>query len=111
MGACLRHFVSQIAVQWFGKGFPFATLAVNVLGAFALGALYAVLQQGQWPELWRSALGIGFLGALTTFSTFSLDTVLLFQQGFWLKAGLNVLLNVICCLFAVWVAMQLFKAN
>jgi CrcB protein len=52
---------------------------------------------------------VGFLGALTTFSTFSLDTLLLIQQGEWLKGGLNVSLNVTCCLLAAWLGMQLIK--
>lgn len=109
-GACLRFFLSQLMLQWFGKGFPFGTLLVNVIGSFCLGLVYALIEQGQIEiVLWRTTIGIGFLGALTTFSTFSVDTLLLLQQGFWIKGVLNILLNLGCCLFAAWLGTQLVK--
>jgi CrcB protein len=109
-GACLRYFLSQLMLQWFGKGFPFGTLLVNIMGSFSLGFLYSLLEQGQLEAaLWRTTIGIGFLGALTTFSTFSVDTLMLFQQGLWFKAALNVTLNIVCCLFAAWLGTQLVK--
>jgi len=109
-GACLRYFLSQLMLQWFGKGFPFGTLLVNIVGSFFLGFLYSLLEHGQLEAaLWRTTIGIGFLGALTTFSTFSVDTLMLFQQGLWLKAALNVTLNILCCLFAAWLGTQLVK--
>jgi len=109
-GACLRFFLSQLVLQWFGKGFPFGTLLVNVIGSFFLGLIYSLIEQGQIEiVLWRTAIGIGFLGALTTFSTFSVDTLLLMQQGLWLKGILNIILNLSCCLLAAWLGMQLVK--
>ncbi|MFT6284182.1 MAG: CrcB protein [Arenicella sp.] len=109
-GACLRYFLSQLMLQWFGKGFPFGTLLVNIVGSFFLGFLYSLLEHGQLETaLWRTTIGIGFLGALTTFSTFSVDTLMLFQQGLWFKAALNVTLNILCCLFAAWLGTQLVK--
>ncbi|WP_339725085.1 fluoride efflux transporter CrcB [uncultured Paraglaciecola sp.] len=109
-GACLRYFLSQLMLQWFGKGFPFGTLLVNIVGSFFLGFLYSLLEHGQLEAaLWRTTIGIGFLGALTTFSTFSVDTLMLFQQGLWFKAAINVTLNVLCCLFAAWLGTQLVK--
>ncbi|MFT6778851.1 MAG: CrcB protein [Paraglaciecola sp.] len=109
-GACLRYFLSQLMLQWFGKGFPFGTLLVNVVGSFFLGFLYSLLEHGQLEAaLWRTTIGIGFLGALTTFSTFSVDTLMLFQQGLWFKAALNVTLNILCCLFAAWLGTQIVK--
>jgi CrcB protein len=109
-GACLRYFLSQLMLQWFGKGFPFGTLLVNIVGSFLLGFLYSLLEHGQLEAaLWRTTIGIGFLGALTTFSTFSVDTLMLFQQGLWFKAALNVTLNILCCLFAAWLGTQLVK--
>lgn len=109
-GACLRYFLSQLMLQWFGKGFPFGTLLVNVVGSFLLGFLYSLLEHGHIEAaLWKTTIGIGFLGALTTFSTFTVDTLMLLQQGLWLKAGLNIVLNVICCLIAAWLATQLVK--
>ena len=107
-GACLRFFISDTLLKLLGKGFPFATLTVNILGSFMLGFLYGLLEK----ELivvnpTKSLIGIGFLGALTTFSTFSMDTLLLLQQGHWLKATLNVFLNVIGCIFVAYLGMQL----
>ncbi|MFT2091136.1 MULTISPECIES: fluoride efflux transporter CrcB [Paraglaciecola] len=109
-GACLRYFLSQLMLQWFGKGFPFGTLLVNVVGSFLLGFLYSLFEHGHLETtLLRTTIGIGFLGALTTFSTFSVDTLVLFQQGLWLKAVLNIILNILCCLFAAWVGTQIVK--
>lgn len=102
-GACMRYFVSQLVFQWFGKGFPFGTLLVNVIGSFSLGFLYSLLEQGQMEAvLWRTTLGIGFLGAFTTFSTFSVDTLYLLQQGLWIKGIANIFLNMLGCLLAAW---------
>ena len=111
-GACLRFFVNQQALSLFGKGFPFGTLIVNITGSFLLGLIYALIEHEHIAlGPWRSLVAIGFLGALTTFSTFSVDTLVLMQQGYWLKAGMNVILNLGCCLFAAWLAMQLVQAN
>ncbi|WP_289028724.1 fluoride efflux transporter CrcB [uncultured Paraglaciecola sp.] len=109
-GACLRYFLTQLMFQWFGKGFPFGTLLVNIVGSFLLGFLYSLFEHGHLETtLLRTTIGIGFLGALTTFSTFSVDTIVLFQQGLWLKAALNITLNILCCLFAAWVGSQIVK--
>ena len=109
-GACARFFISQFVVNLLGKGFPFGTLAVNVLGSFCLGVFYALIEpiNGEVDNL-KGLLAIGLLGAFTTFSTFSFDTILLIQQGELLKAALNILLNVVICLIAVWSALILFK--
>lgn len=109
-GACLRYFLSQLMLQLFGKGFPFGTLLVNILGSFLLAFVYSLVEVEQLElHLGRTMLGIGFMGALTTFSTFSVDTILLFQQGDWIKGGLNIMLNITCCLFAAWLGTQLIK--
>lgn len=109
-GACLRFFLSQLMLQWFGKGFPFGTLLVNIIGSFSLGLVYSLIENGQIEiVLWRTTVGIGFLGALTTFSTFSVDTVVLMQQGYVLKGLLNIFLNLVCCLVAAWLGTQLVK--
>jgi fluoride exporter len=100
-GACLRYFISQILLNWLGKGFPFATLVVNISGSFIMGLLYGLIEQGTLEvSVHRTLIGIGFLGAFTTFSTFSLDTVLLYQQGDIFKATANIFLNVLLCLGA-----------
>ncbi|WP_199608687.1 fluoride efflux transporter CrcB [Flocculibacter collagenilyticus] len=107
VGASLRFFLSNLVLNWLGKGFPFGTLLVNILGSFVMGLIFSLIQHEIVTIVpWRTLLGIGFLGALTTFSTFSLDTLLLLQQGDWFKAGLNIVLNVVICIFVAWIGMQ-----
>lgn len=102
LGAVSRFQITNWFSVWFGTNFPYATLAVNVGGSLVMGLLMAALTQGSLiSPHWRPLIGIGFLGALTTFSTFSFDTLILFTQGEWLKAGLNIILNVALCLIAV----------
>ena len=110
LGAVIRYFVQSNAQVWFGKGFPFGTLAVNVLGSFLLGLFYALMQdQSNADTPLRAFFAIGLLGAFTTFSTFSVDTLMLLQQGEWLKGLTNILLNVTVCIIAAAVGINLFK--
>lgn len=110
IGACLRYFLTQESTKLLGKGFPFGTLAVNVVGSFAIGCLYAWMsQQEAISDNVRLFVGVGILGALTTFSTFSYDTFLLLQSGELIKAALNILVNVCLCLLGVWLAFLLVK--
>jgi fluoride exporter len=112
LGASMRYGLTGLMLSWFGKGFPYGTLCVNVLGSFLLGLLFSALEHGIVADLpWRSLISVGLLGAFTTFSTFSLDTLLLIQHGEWFKAIANVGLNVIVCVFAAWLGMQLLTAK
>ncbi len=107
IGAVFRYLISIFMIQVFGSSFPFGTLLVNVLGSFLMGVIYALGQMSHIsPEL-NALFGIGLLGALTTFSTFSNETLLLLQEGDWLKATLNVVLNLSLCLFMVYLGQQL----
>jgi len=107
-GASLRFFVYQLILNWGGKGFPFATLAVNISGSLIMGVLYGLIEQGIIEiSIYRTLIGVGFLGAFTTFSTFSLDTLLILQQGEYFKAMINILLNVSLCILAAGVGMFL----
>ena len=107
IGAVLRYLISIFMIQVFGSSFPFGTLLVNVIGSFFMGVIYALGQMSHIsPEL-KAFIGIGLLGALTTFSTFSNETLLLMQEGDWLKATLNVVLNLSLCLFMVYLGQQL----
>ncbi len=112
IGACLRFFISEMTLHWLGKGFPFGTLLVNLVGSFLLGVLYATIEQGVLDvSPWKTILGVGLLGAFTTFSTFSVDSVLLLQSGMYWKGILNIFMNVACCLLMAWLGMQLIKGN
>ena len=107
-GATFRYLIGIGIVSLFGKGFPFATLTVNVIGSLIMGYIFQLVQQGTISTTpWWPLIGVGFLGALTTFSSFSLDSLLLIQQGELLKALLNVVLNVVVCLLAVYLGTVL----
>ena len=107
-GASFRFYISQLILNWLGKGFPFATLAVNISGSLLMGALFGLIEQGVIEVgVYRTLIGIGFLGAFTTFSTFSLDTLLLIQQGDIFKATINILLNVGLCIIAAALGMYI----
>jgi CrcB protein len=110
LGACLRLFANVALTNVLGKSLPFATLSVNVLGSFGLGlALAWFSQQSDMSNDLKLMISVGFLGAFTTFSTFSIEVFWYLQEGDWLKAGLTILLNVCLCLAAVWCAMSLMK--
>lgn len=106
-GSVLRFLVSSGVYQWLGRGFPYGTLAVNLIGSFLIGFLTEVLilQRITFGAEYRAAILVGVLGGFTTFSTFSLETLLLIEQGNLPKAGLNVLISVCACLFATWLGL------
>ena len=109
-GACLRYFVTTSVDSLFGKHMPFGTLTVNVVGSFALALLYGFIERHDLSDSpYRALIGVGLLGAFTTFSTFSVETLTLLENGLWLKAAANVFLNVGACLVAGWLAIQLMK--
>lgn len=88
IGGALRHAVNTGCFRLFGSGFPWGTLAVNVIGSFTMGAVAAWLafRAGEgWSQPLRLFLTTGILGGFTTFSAFSLDAVLLWERG---EAGL-----------------------
>ena len=106
-GAVMRFFVSTGVYQWLGKGFPYGTLAVNVIGSFLIGLLTEalILQRVAISLEYRSAILIGLFGSFTTFSTFSLETLYLIEQGNHIKAALNVFISVCACILAVWLGL------
>lgn len=109
-GACLRYFLTTTIDSWFGKHIPFGTLTVNVLGSFGLALLYGFIERHDLADSpYRLLIGVGLFGAFTTFSTFSIETLTLLENGLWLKALVNVLLNVSACLVAGWMAVELMK--
>ncbi|MCF7484103.1 fluoride efflux transporter CrcB [Vibrio sp. J1-1] len=111
-GACSRYLISELCILLLGRGFPYGTLTVNVIGSFLMGLLIAAFESEMLAtDPWRQIIGLGFLGALTTFSTFSMDNVLLMQQGAFFKVGLNILLNVTLSISAAWIGFQLMMRN
>ena len=103
LGAVMR-FLSQATVyELIGKTFPYGTLFVNVTGSFLMGLLSIFLvEKFNLSAEWHLAILVGVLGSFTTFSTFSLETLVLFEQGDIYKAMTNILLSVVLCVAAVW---------
>lgn len=107
-GALLRFWVSNGVYALLGRGFPYGTLAVNVIGSLAMGLLYVFfLERMTVSAELRGAVLIGLLGSFTTFSTFSIETLNLLEQAEFMKAGLNMALSVFACLFAAWFGLML----
>ena len=106
IGALMRFWVSTGVYNLLGRGFPYGTLAVNVTGSLLMGFLYVVLLERMTtgPEI-RAALMVGLLGAFTTFSTFSMETLNLIEQAEIFKAGLNILISVVACIGAAWLGL------
>jgi CrcB protein len=102
LGAALRYVISSATAKYFGD-FPVGTLIVNILGGFLMGFM---MEAG--TDLWtvsanvRIFLTTGMLGGLTTFSTFSYETVSLLSDGEYLIGGMNAGLNLFSALFACW---------
>lgn len=111
IGALGRHFVSIGAASVFGLAFPCGTLLVNVIGSFLMGLLIAAM--AQWVTLseeMRGFLAVGFLGAFTTFSTFSLDAVSLYERGEIAQAGLYVGASVILSIAGLMAGLFIVRA-
>ena len=96
LGAMARYGVSVAALRWLPAGFPYGTLIANLAGCFLLGAVTELtLEEGLLAPEWRLIAGTGFLGAFTTFSTFSVETFRALETGEWGVAAVNVGVNVV----------------
>ena len=108
LGAVLRFGMSNAVYRILGREFPYGTLAVNVLGSLLMGFLFVMLvERLAISAEWRAALLVGLLGAFTTFSTFSFETLALFESGEPVKAMTNIALSVFLCLAATWLGLSL----
>jgi CrcB protein len=111
LGALARYGSVQAVTYLWGDRFPFGTLLVNVAGCLVMGLAAAALpdpHEKTTQVLWlRYGLMVGFLGAYTTFSAFSLDTLKLLQAGDSHWALLNIFVSVALCLIAVWSGLRL----
>lgn len=108
MGASSRYGVSKLIFFYFKSSLPIATLIVNVSGCLLIGLLLGSGLDGKDHPI-RIFFGIGFLGALTTFSSFGEETIVHARDGAWWIAGANILANLVVCLAAVVVGMVLGK--
>lgn len=106
IGAVLRYGASVSVYALLGRSFPYGTLFVNVSGSLLMGLLSVLMLErfNIGPE-WRAAVLVGVLGSFTTFSTFSIETLNLLEQGDWARAMSNIVLSVLVCLAAVWLGV------
>ncbi len=112
IGSIARYLLSSQTYSILGSYFPYGTLVVNVLGAFLIGIISMIITErfsGYAMEL-RGLLLIGFLGGFTTFSSFSLETMNLLENGQLSYALLNIVGSVVLCLIATWLGLMLGRA-
>jgi len=108
VGSNLRYWLTIWAVQMFGTYYPVGTFIVNISGSLMLGLLTGIGTESAFLSVeMRLLIGTGMLGALTTFSTFSVETLHLFESGRLVSAGANLLLNVIIGFSAAWAGLQM----
>lgn len=111
LGCLARYWVSGWVYAVAGRSFPYGTFVVNILGAFCIGFLMEFsLRSTLVSSNLRTGLAIGFLGGLTTFSTFSYETFRLLEDGELMTAAANVLASVLVCLLFTWVGIVAARA-
>jgi CrcB protein len=109
-GALGRHFVGALAVKFLGHGFPWGTLAVNILGSLVMGLLIELMALSWSPSLeMRALVTVGALGAFTTFSTFSLDVVTLYERGALSLTAMYIAASVLFSIAALIMGMRLMR--
>lgn len=110
LGALSRHWLNETIGNAVGRGFPFGILTVNVLGSLLIGILFIVFEQRAGSSALRQGLLVGFLGSLTTFSTFSLDNVRMLEAGQPGQALINIGVNVVLCIAAALAGILIARA-
>jgi fluoride exporter len=110
LGANARYLVGGWVAARLGSVFPYGTFVINVTGSFLLGTVVGVLDFHVLSPAVRLAVAVGFIGAYTTFSTFTYETVRLIEDGSWLLAGANVLGSVLVGLLAAGAGLAAGRA-
>ena len=109
-GTGCRYLLTGWVFRMTGQGFPYGTLAVNVLGSFLLGfILQYELTAGALPPTLRLALTTGFTGGFTTYSAFNDETIRLFQRGSWGMGAANIVATLLTCLAAGFLGVVLAR--
>jgi CrcB protein len=109
-GALCRYFVARLSMVVFGNSIPFGTLIVNLLGSFVLGYFYTFTMEKIFvSDYLRFAISVGFLGAFTTFSTFSVETLHLFEDGAYILGLINMFANLFFSLIAAYSGIYLAR--
>lgn len=105
-GGLTRYYLSGWVYSLFGRAFPYGTLAVNIVGAYLIGMIMEIgLRSTILPDTLRIGLTVGFLGGLTTFSTFSYETFKLLEDGQFIFAFANIIGSVVVCLLFTWLGI------
>ena len=108
LGGVLRYLAGAAVHVWLARTFPWGTLGVNMLGSTAIGLAWVLLAaRGEGGELARAFVIVGLLGGFTTFSSFSLETLLLVEQHGYARAAAYVLASVSLCLAGAWAGVNL----
>ena len=111
LGAVARHLVNNQVTAWFGDGFPWGILTANVAGSFAMGVLAGASELAWSPsQEVRTFIVVGFLGAFTTFSTFSLQVALLYERGQTALAALYIATSVLLAVGGLFAGLTLVKS-
>lgn len=110
LGGVLRHTMNMLTLRWFGPGFPAGTFLINITGSIAMGLVVGYLATRDMPNVEvRLFVATGILGGYTTFSTFSLDTITLWQRGEFTAAAAYVLGSLVLSFAGLWLGMALFR--
>jgi CrcB protein len=104
-GTGARYLVAVWAAQRLGSAFPYGTLIVNLIGCFLIAALMHAALSLAWPPTLRSALTIGFIGGLTTYSSFNYETMRLFEEGAPATAAVNLAGTILGSFAAGWLGL------
>lgn len=110
LGSVARYWMTDAVAALTGPRFPWGTIIINALGSFVIGLVaYAATPVGRVPVSFdmRAFILVGICGGYTTFSSFSLQTLELVRNGYWLGAAGNIVLSVVLCLAAVWAGYAL----